>query len=94
MLGWSEFGRLNLHGALGIVDTDIDGLPDSVDEDDDNDGLPDDVETSPGIGTDLLDADSDDDGLTDGFEVNYYSTPPDSYSVGSEYRPAGPGYRQ
>jgi subtilisin family serine protease len=87
MLAWSVHGRLNVYGALSIVDTDLDGLPDSVDGDDDNDGLPDSVETSPGVGTDPLDADSDDDGLTDGFEVNYYPSPPDTYSDGLDLNP-------
>jgi len=86
-LSWSGNGRLNLAGALSIVDTDLDGLPDSVDEDDDNDGLADSVETSAGIGTDPLDADSDNDGLSDGFEVNYASPPPDTYSAGLDTDP-------
>jgi subtilisin family serine protease len=89
-LSWSEHGRLNLQGALGIVDTDLDGLPDSIDSDDDNDGLADSVELSPGIGTDPLDADSDDDGLTDGFEVNYLATPPDTYTAGQDTDPLNP----
>jgi subtilisin family serine protease len=46
-LSWSQHGRLNLHGALSIVDTDLDGLPNDLDDDDDNDGLADSVETSP-----------------------------------------------
>ena len=87
MLSWSQYGRLNLYGALSIIDTDLDGLPDSVDSDDDNDGLPDSVETSPGVGTDPLDADSDDDGLSDGFEVNYYPSPPDTYTQGLDTDP-------
>ena len=76
-LSWSEHGRLNLYGALSIVDSDLDGLPDSV-------------EISPGIGTDPLDADSDDDGLSDGFEVNYASPPADTYSVGLDTDPLDP----
>jgi subtilisin family serine protease len=86
-LSWSEHGRLNLSGALSVVDTDLDGLPDGIDSDDDNDGLADSVETSPGIGTDPLDPDTDDDGLTDGFEVNYLSTPPDTYTAGQDTDP-------
>ena len=86
-LSWSGNGRLNLAGALSIVDTDLDGLPDSVDDDDDNDGLADGVETSAAIGTDPLDADSDNDGLSDGFEVNYASPPPDTYSAGLDTDP-------
>jgi subtilisin family serine protease len=89
-LSWSAHGRLNLAGALGILDADLDGLPDSVDMDDDNDGLADSVETSPGVGTDPLDADSDDDGLTDGQEVNYVPTPPDTYSAGLDTDPLNP----
>ena len=87
--GWF-FSHLNLHGALSIVDTDLDGLPNSIDDDDDNDGLTDIVEALPGIGTDPLDADSDDDGLGDGFEVNYLATPPDSYSAGLDTDPLDP----
>ncbi len=89
-LSWSAYGRLNLSGALSVVDTDLDGLPDSVDADDDNDGLADSVETSPAIGTDPLDADSDDDGLSDAFEVNYASSPPDTYSAGLDTDPLDP----
>jgi hypothetical protein len=89
-LSWSEYGRLNVFGALSVVDTDIDGLPDTIDTDDDNDGLADSVETSPGIGTDPLDADSDDDGLSDGFEVNYAATPPDTYTAGADTDPLNP----
>jgi subtilisin family serine protease len=90
LLAWSAHGRLNLQGALGIADADLDGLPDSIDDDDDNDGLADTVETSPGIGTDPLDPDSDDDGLTDGFEVNYDATPPDTYTAGNDTDPLDP----
>ena len=89
-LSWSESGRLNLYGALSTVDTDLDGLPNNLDEDDDNDGLADSVETSPGVGTDPLDADSDDDGLNDGFEVNYDPSPPDTYSAGQDTDPFNP----
>lgn len=89
-LAWSEYGRLNVHGALSLVDTDLDGLPDSVDDDSDNDGLSDALETSPAIGTDPLDADSDDDGLSDGAEVNYDSSPPDTYSGGLDTDPLDP----
>ena len=42
-LSWSQHGRLNLYGALSVVDTDLDGLPNSLDDDDDNDGLTDSV---------------------------------------------------
>jgi subtilisin family serine protease len=89
-LSWSEHGRLNLYGALSIVDSDLDGVPDSLDDDDDNDGLADSVETLPAIGTNPLDADSDDDGLSDGFEVNYASPPADTYSQGLDTDPLAP----
>ncbi|APD08011.1 dentin sialophosphoprotein [Flavobacteriaceae bacterium UJ101] len=57
-----------------LVDTDGDGIPDSVDLDDDNDGIPDSVEekTAPSNGDtdgdgipDSLDLDSDNDGIPD-----------------------------
>jgi subtilisin family serine protease len=89
-LSWSQYGRLNLYGALSIVDTDLDGLPNNIDTDDDNDGLADSVETSAAINTDPLDADSDDDGLNDGFEVNYFPTPLDTYSAGQDTDPLNP----
>ncbi|HYQ71885.1 MAG TPA: S8 family serine peptidase, partial [Gammaproteobacteria bacterium] len=89
-LAWSQHGRLNLQGALSLVDTDLDGLPDSIDADDDNDGLADSVETSPGIGTDPLVADTDGDGLSDGDEVDYDPTPPATYSVGQDTDPLNP----
>lgn len=66
MLAWSEHGRLNLYGALSLVDTDVDGIPDSVDSDDDNDGLTDSAESA--LGTDPLDSDTDHDGFPDGME--------------------------
>lgn len=66
MLAWSEHGRLNLYGALSLVDTDVDGIPDSVDSDDDNDGLTDSAESA--LGTDPLDSDTDHDGFPDGIE--------------------------
>ena len=84
-LSWSEHGRLNLQGALSIVDTDVDGLPDSVDNDDDNDGLTDGLELS--LGTNPLNVDSDADGLSDGDEVNYDPVPADTYTPGSDTDP-------
>jgi subtilisin family serine protease len=66
-LAWSQHGRLNLHSALAIVDTDVDGVPDVSDMDDDNDGLSDGLEFT--IGTNPLLADTDADGLTDYDEV-------------------------
>jgi len=75
LLTWSQHGRLNLQGALSIIDTDIDGLPNTVDTDDDDDGLLDSEETGIYF-TDPLDPDTDSDGLTDGEEVNLYATNP------------------
>ena len=72
LLAWSGYGRLNLHGALTIVDTNLDGLPDAVDTD--NDGLPDSIEDSNRNGvvdpgeTDPLIPDTDGDGILDGQE--------------------------
>jgi subtilisin family serine protease len=84
-LSWSQYGRLNLLGALSVVDTDLDGLPDSVDEDDDNDGLTDSFEINyapippdtytPGQDLNPLSADTDGDGLNDGDEVAFGSNP-------------------
>lgn len=85
MLAWSEHGRLNLYGALSLVDTDVDGIPDSVDSDDDNDGLTDSAESA--LGTDPLDSDTDNDGLTDGEEVNYDPSPADTYTPGTDTDP-------
>ena len=91
MLAWSEYGRLNMYGALTINDLDLDGLPNDIDTDDDDDGLADDIDTDDdndglsdsleaSLGTDPLDVDSDDDGLDDGAEVNYSSPPLDTYT--------------
>jgi subtilisin family serine protease len=84
-LAWSQHGRLNVQGALSVVDTDLDGLPDAVDDDDDNDGLTDSFEINyapippntytPGQDLDPLSADTDSDGLNDGDEVTYGSDP-------------------
>jgi cysteine-rich repeat protein len=51
----------------GFLDTDEDGIPDCLDEDDDNDGLTDGDEDA--AGTDPLDRDTDGDGIDDGEEV-------------------------
>jgi hypothetical protein len=77
---------LNVFGALSVVDTDLDGLPDSVDDDDDNDGLDDSVETLPGIGTDPLLADTDGDGLTDYEEVAWDGND-SAYTPGADPNP-------
>jgi hypothetical protein len=86
-LSWSEHGRLNLYGALSIVDTDLDGLPDSIDSDDDQDGLSDIDEAQ--LGTNPLVSDSDDDGLNDFDEVNRDGSPTD-YTVGVDTNPLEP----
>ncbi len=72
LLAWSQHGRLNLEGALSIVDTNLDGLPDIFDTD--GDGLPDSIEDRNGNGvvdpgeTDPLNPDTDGDGVLDGQE--------------------------
>ena len=87
LLSWSQHGRLNLYGALSIVDTDLDGLPDSIDNDDDQDGLSDIDEAQ--LGTNPIVSDSDDDGLNDFDEVNLDGSPTD-YSVGVDTDPLNP----
>jgi large repetitive protein len=61
------------------IDTDLDGILDSVDDDDDNDGIPDATEgtgDTDGDGvTDDLDLDSDNDGIPDAVEANGGSLP-------------------
>jgi len=75
-LAASEYGRLNVYGALSIIDTDLDGLSDSEElalgtdpllADTDDDGLSDSEEVT--WGTDPLDQDTDDDGFKDSMEV-------------------------
>jgi thermitase len=83
-LAWSQHGRLNLYSALAIVDTDVDGIPDSTDADDDNDGLSDSLEAS--LGTDPLLADTDGDGLTD-YEEVAWGGGPSTYSPGMDLDP-------
>ncbi|MGD2055631.1 MAG: S8 family serine peptidase [Gammaproteobacteria bacterium] len=83
-LAWSQHGRLNLYNTLSMVDTDVDGSPDSIDSDDDNDGLSDDFESS--IGTDPLLADTDDDGLSDAAEVGWDGDP-GSYDPATDTNP-------
>ncbi|NND66439.1 MAG: S8 family serine peptidase, partial [Halioglobus sp.] len=67
MQAWSQFGRLNAHGALAVTDTDLDGIPDGTNPDTDGDGLTDSQENS--LGTDPFDPDTDGDGHGDGVEV-------------------------
>jgi thermitase len=66
-LAWSQHGRLNIHSALALIDTDLDGIPDAADPDADNDGLTNSQEAS--LGTDPLRADTDGDGFGDGMEI-------------------------
>jgi len=73
MLSWSQHGRLNIFGALSVVDTDLDGQPDENDADDDNDGLSDSEESA--LGTNPLLADTDDDGLNDLEEGTWGTNP-------------------
>ena len=98
MLAWSEYGRLNMYGALTINDLDLDGLPNDIDTDDDDDGLADDIDTDDdndglsdsleaSLGTDPLDVDSDNDGLDDGAEVNHNPVPADTYTAGQDTDP-------
>jgi uncharacterized repeat protein (TIGR01451 family)/MYXO-CTERM domain-containing protein len=86
-LGPTATCNLATHACVcgaGCLDTDKDGLPDSVetsigtnpaDADSDNDGVLDGAEPSPGVDSDAdglinaLDPDSDDDGLFDGTEL-------------------------
>ena len=76
-----------LHAFLGIitnyilsdVDSDGDGVPDSVDTDDDNDGLLDTQENT--YGTNPLVADTDGDGIFDGEEIATGSDPLDTNSI-------------
>jgi subtilisin family serine protease len=84
MLAWSEFGRLNVEGALTVADYDLDGIPDL---DTDGDGLADALELMPAINTDPNDADTDDDGLNDREEVNYAAPPLNVYTPGVDTNP-------
>ena len=75
-------GQVNEADLRVRLDTDHDGIPNSVDPDDDNDGLSDVDEAT--YGTNPLDPDSDDDGLLDGAEVAIGTNPldPDTDSDG------------
>ena len=68
-----------------LSDTDGDGRPDNVDNDDDNDGLTDDEEAA--LGTDPLLGDTDGDGLQDGTEFGRTSASPDSFGGPVSFRP-------
>ncbi len=64
----------------GPRDTDMDGIPDSLDDDDDNDGLPDDLERE--IGTNPIDPDTDHDLLEDASELLNGTSPVNGDSDG------------
>jgi hypothetical protein len=64
----------------GPRDTDLDGVPDSLDDDDDNDGLPDDLEWE--IGTNPVDPDTDHDLLEDASELLNGTSPVNGDSDG------------
>jgi len=62
---WRRLGAQSFEGDVRVgVDTDLDGLRDSIDPDDDNDGLSDVAELA--LGTNPLDPDTDHDGVCDG----------------------------
>jgi len=84
MLSWSQNGRLNIFGALSVLDTDLDGQPDANDADDDNDGLTDSEESM--LGTDPLLADTDADGLSDPDEIVWGTDPLDPYTDADSFK--------
>ena len=71
-----------------MLDTDGDGLMNSIDPDDDEDGLSDVDESA--LGTNPLNPDSDGDGDWDGDEVAYGSDPKLSSDTLDDHRPATP----
>lgn len=90
----TESGTQTLTFPVLNNDTDNDGIPNDIDDDDDGDGLLDIYETNTGIyvsptdtGTDPLIADTDGDGGTDGDEVNFnhfgFPTNPNIANYGS-----------
>ena len=84
MLSWSLNGRLNIFGALSVVDTDLDGQPDANDADDDNDSLSDSEEFA--LGTDPLLADTDADGLSDSEEIVWGTDPLAPYTDADSFK--------
>jgi len=76
--GGSAFQRESINYSdlvdLENLDSDQDGIMNSLDPDDDNDGLEDAVELE--LGSNPIDDDSDDDGLMDGEEASLYETDP------------------
>lgn len=80
------YGKINVEKLLNYVDTDGDGIEDSVDTDDDNDGVPDYADAFPldplesidtdhdGIGNNA-DLDDDNDGISDKVEVVFGLNP-------------------
>ena len=68
----SDIETVTVRVFMGL-DTDDDGVIDTVDTDDDDDGLTDEAEF--GLGTDPLDADTDGDSMPDGYEVSHELDP-------------------
>jgi hypothetical protein len=94
---WRRVGAQSVEADLRVgLDTDLDGLRDSVDPDDDDDGLTDVAEAA--LGTNPLDPDTDHDGICDGvatlsgcsasapdncpFVANYLQTNGDAFAAG------------
>lgn len=79
--GWDDRGQNS-----PVIDTDLDGQPDYLDQDSDNDGIPDRVELGADIDGDSIpnfrDLDSDNDGIPDTLEAGNFEHPRDTDSDG------------
>ncbi|MHA8102172.1 gliding motility-associated C-terminal domain-containing protein [Aquirufa nivalisilvae] len=79
--GWDDRGQ-----NTPVIDTDLDGQPDYLDQDSDNDGIPDRVELGADIDGDSIpnfrDLDSDNDGIPDTLEAGNFEHPRDTDSDG------------
>ncbi|MHA8059382.1 T9SS type B sorting domain-containing protein [Aquirufa nivalisilvae] len=75
--GWDDRGQ-----NTPVIDTDLDGQPDYLDQDSDNDGIPDRVELGADIDGDSIpnfrDLDSDNDGIPDTLEAGNFEHPRDT----------------